>query len=323
MDPYLINPEPPNRCDSPQIKKRYEAPAITSVIDLHTHTHYSDGRASPSELVSRASWLGIKILAITDHDTMQGVREALPLAKLLGMELIPAVEFTCRWDACLSEPDGNTDIDILGYFLDIDNPALRAFEQAAMADIHTRISDCCRRLTNAGYPVSMDEVLAWNPRYGGTMFLIDTIAAKGYAKDFTSAAALCTPYLNQGVPCRHTIQETISAIRSAGGVAVLAHPILVRCDGNWLTEEMMERLVAMGLQGVEVYHFRMTDYARVYFLNLARHFNLVVTGGSDDHGWPQGFRHLGHQPVKPEIIETLRSLARQNASSSGVTSKRQ
>jgi predicted metal-dependent phosphoesterase TrpH len=315
MEQFAVSLVPPEGSENPQGRKRYEAPAVTSIVDLHTHTNYSDGRASPGELVSRAAWLGIKTLAITDHDNMRGAREAQPLANLLGVELIPAVEFTSRWDECQPSLDDNADIDVLGYFVDMENPALRAFEQTALENIHASITDCCKRMTAAGYPVSMDEVLAWNPRYGGTMFLIDTVLAKGYAKDFASAATLCSPFLNQAPLSSHTIQETIAMIRSAGGVAVLAHPILVRCEGNWLTEALMARLVDMGLQGVEVYHFRMNDYARVYFINLAQRFNLVVTGGSDDHGWPQGFRHLGRQPVKPEVVDKLRSLSQKAGSS--------
>jgi 3',5'-nucleoside bisphosphate phosphatase len=305
MEKYGNNLDKPATSLRPQGRRRYEPPIVTSSVDLHTHTFFSDGRASPEELVSRAARLGIKTLAITDHDNLRGVREAQPLARLVGVELIPAAEFTSRWDECPSSPEF-ADIDVLGYFLDIDDPALQAFEKTALDDIHSRMAECCLRLTEAGYPISMEDVFAWNPRYGGTMFLIDALVAKGHAPDFAAGAELCNQFWGRGRLSSHTIQDVITAIRRSGGVPVLAHPILVRCNDNWLTEVEMARLVEMGLQGIEVYHFRMNDSAQLHFLELAKRFDLVVTGGSDEHGWPQGFHHLGHQLCTEEMVEELR-----------------
>ncbi len=274
-------------------------------IDLHTHTYYSDGRAAPEELLTYAAQIGIKTLAITDHDNMHGTREGAPLARRLGIELIPAVEFTARWDELPSPPDFRN-IDVLGYFVDTFNPSLGAFETAALEDIHAGIAVCCQRMTDAGYPIRIEDVFVLNPRYAGALYLIDTVVAKGYADGWNTSAALVDRFINQVPLTSHTIAQVIAAIRSAGGTAVLAHPVLVRNHNAWLDEKWMGYLVDMGLEGIEIYHLRLDETARRYFLRLAKRFNLAVTGGSDDHGWPTGFPRLGGQPVTQEMVERLR-----------------
>jgi len=100
---------------------------LLSSIDLHMHTYFSDGRASPQELVEYAVSIGMQMIAITDHDNARGSRAAQPFVDQLGLTLIPAIELTCRWDASQAPP-GKSDIDILGYFLDLDQPDFLAFE---------------------------------------------------------------------------------------------------------------------------------------------------------------------------------------------------
>ncbi len=121
-------------------------------IDLHTHTYFSDGRASPAELVNYAARIGVQILAICDHDNARGVREALSIASQVGIRLIPAVEFTTSWDACEMPPE-ESDVDLLGYFI---NPVSQAFlkiEEAALADFTFRMETWCLALTAAGNPL--------------------------------------------------------------------------------------------------------------------------------------------------------------------------
>src|SRR5512142_2370900 len=127
------------------------------MIDLHCHTFYSDGKFSPAELVEGAKRRGAIVLAITDHDNTRGSREAAPLAEAAGIELIPAIEFTTRWPGA-DLPIDDRDVDVLGYFLDVEDAEYCAFEEATLNDIHARIANCCTRLTGQGYPVQMDEV---------------------------------------------------------------------------------------------------------------------------------------------------------------------
>jgi predicted metal-dependent phosphoesterase TrpH len=279
----------------------------TATIDLHIHTHYSDGKYSPADILRHAARIGLETVALTDHDNTGGVREALPLARELGLELIPAIEFTCRWPAC-DAPPGLGDIDVLGYFVDLDDPDFRAFERATLDDIHARTADCCARLTAAGHPLSLDDVFAENPRYAGILPLILAVQSKGYAGEWEPAVQLVTEHWVRVRLSCFTIQQVIASIHRAGGVAVLAHPVTVKCGGDdLLGADQLALLVEAGLDGLEVYHFRLDEPARAHFLALARQFDLLVSGGSDDHGWFSELKHVGNQPVTPDLVESLRA----------------
>jgi predicted metal-dependent phosphoesterase TrpH len=277
-------------------------------IDLHTHTCYSDGRATPAELLEFAGRVGIQTLAITDHDNARGSREARPLAARLGIDLIPAVELTCRWDES-GAPPYDSDIDLLGYHLDIDSPAFLQIERSSLADMQARIEQRCRLLTWAGYPVTVEDVLAQNPRYAGALPLVDALIARGYARNLREGLRLLDINRDAVPVCSLTIDRAIQALREAGGVVVLAHPTLVRWRGGMLDGKAVNRLVDMGLDGIEIYHHRLDASARAYFLNLTRQHDLIITGGSDEHGWPSGFPRLGSQPITHATLAALAARA--------------
>jgi predicted metal-dependent phosphoesterase TrpH len=273
--------------------------------DLHMHTYYSDGRASPAEVLRHAASIGLTTVAITDHDNARGAREALPIAAQLGIELIPAIEFTCRWDDCVSP--GEQEIDVLGYFVNLDDAEFQRIEQTALNDFHHRVADCCGLLTAAGYPLTLDEVYAENPRYAGALQFTFALRRKGHAHDWASSFDLFMPHWEQVRLCSFTIGQIIAAIHAAGGVAVLAHPVTVKCGGGWLQTDRVAALVEMGLDGLEIYHFRLDAEARAHFLALTRQFNLLVSGGSDEHGSRPGFPRMGSEPVTREMVEALRA----------------
>ena len=274
-------------------------------IDLHVHTTYSDGRDAPEDVLRRAAALGIETIAITDHDNTRGVREAQARAPVLGLSLILAIELTCRWDRCRSAP-GEGDIDVLGYWIDLDDAGLYAFERAALEDIHERVAACCACLTADGYPVSIEALFARNPHYAGLQFLIHEIQDQGYAPDWGDAFSLMMRGWRQVRSSRFTIEETIAQIHGAGGVAVLAHPTAIACDGSRLQEAQAAALAEMGLDGLEIYHPRLDREARAHFGALAQRFDLLVSGGSDAHGWFDEWRGLGAQPVTDAMLVALR-----------------
>jgi predicted metal-dependent phosphoesterase TrpH len=278
----------------------------TFTIDLHMHTYYSDGKYSPEELLRYAASIGLETIAITDHDNTNGAREALPLALELGIQLIPAVEFTCHWSQC-EAPPGHGDIDVLGYFVDLSSPEFQAFEQATLNDIHMRIDDCCSRLTAAGYPISLDDVFAENQYYAGILHLAFAVRRKGYADSWDPAFRLVVEYWKQVRLSHFTIQQVIEQIHLAGGVAILAHPATVKCGGHWLQANQLAPLVEMGLDGLEIYHHRLDEQAQAYFLALSKQFGLLVSGGSDEHGWSTGLKRMGSQPITAEMLESLRA----------------
>lgn len=277
-----------------------------SQIDLHIHTWYSDGAQSPRDILRRAADQDITTLAFADHDNMRGTREGLPIAAELGMELIPAIEVTCRWDDCDTR-QGDRDIDVLGYWIDLDDPDFQAFETDILQDLHDRAAECCTRLTANGYPLTMADLLIENPRYGGLMQIVQAVQRRGYAADWDEAAPLAFDHWHETRFSRLTIEQAIAEIRHAGGVAILAHPTAVKCSGRWIDEKQLARLVAMGLDGIEIYHRRLDESARAYFGALAEQFDLLISGGSDFHGWWEGDRDIGTQPVTGAMVEAIRA----------------
>jgi hypothetical protein len=281
---------------------------LVSSIDLHLHTYYSDGRASPQELVEHAASLGMQTIAITDHDNARGSREARQFAEQLGINLIPAVELTCRWDASQAPP-GKSDIDVLGYFLDLERPEFLAFEVQILDDFHERTDIGCWYLTAEGYAMTRQDVLKVNPHYAGTHPLIMALMRKGYAPSYERALEHVDTIWKNVRPSSFTIDQVISMIRQAGGVPVLAHPTIVPWPSGWLNARAIQELVEMGLEGMGIYHPRLNPEARQYFLSLANQFDLLVTGGSDDHGWPEGFPRMGSQEATAEMILRLKDKA--------------
>jgi 3',5'-nucleoside bisphosphate phosphatase len=276
-------------------------------IDLHCHTYYSDGRFSPAEVIEYAAQNGIAQIAITDHDNTGGYREALPLANVAGIDLIPGIEFTTRWDGAGLPPE-DVNVDLLGYWFNPDDIAFRAFMQASLADVHERIDWACQYLTDHGCPIRMEEVFAENPRYGGMVQMIYALIHKGIAANWPVAVnQYIEPAWELTRLPRFSIQETIATIHAAGGVAVLAHPAVVRPQGQQMTSRYLKALVEAGLDGIEIYHRRLNEAAQAHFLGLAREFDLAISGGSDMHGWNKGLEDLGSQPVSGEMVERLKA----------------
>ncbi len=278
-------------------------------IDLHIHTYFSDGKFSPEQILERAGELSLRAIAFTDHDNANAARHVQGLAPGTappGIEVIPAVEFTTTWPGLDVEP-GGSDIDLLAYFIDLDSEELKTLERAEQLDIGQRIAACCERLTEAGYPLTMDEVWAENRRFPSLHSLISAILQKAYADSWDAGARLMFKAYNEVRPCSLDIGSVITAIHAAGGVAVLAHPGAIDRQGGLVGAGQVGELAKLGLDGIEVYHFRNDDAARQSLLDLARQFDLVVSGGSDMHGWWQGRDRLGSQPVTIDMLETLRT----------------
>ena len=274
--------------------------------DLHMHTYYSDGRASPRELLEHASHLGLAGVAITDHDNARGTREGEPIAAALGLTLIPGMEFSCYWRGHTGHGDG-PDVDVLGYFLDLDSPELKMFEGEALGDLHTRVLKCLENLGELKHPLTLEEVQAENPRYSGFVQLIRALHHRyGLSRD--AAIELLDRAWRSTGRFRFHIGEVINVIHAAGGVAVLAHPSILKKDGEVIGRESVAELLELGLDAVEVYHHRLDETMRAHFLSLAEALDLPVTGGSDEHGWPRGFPRMASETVGAAGLERLKGL---------------
>ncbi len=247
-------------------------------IDLHTHTTASDGTLSPTDLISYAKAKGLEAIAVTDHDTAEGLEEDVSAAARLGFELVPGVEISADF------PRGT--LHILGYDIDLKNSGfLRSLEilQQARAERNPKI---VRNLQKIGISISYEEVQqeAGGGQVGRPHFA-QVLLKKGYVRTLQEAF---DRYLKKGAPAyeekfRFPIKDAITMILDAGGIPVLGHPATLNCNGREL-ESKVESWKASGLEGIEAYYSEHDSLQTKLYTELARRHALVITGGSDFHG---------------------------------------
>ena len=275
------------------------------MIDLHTHTTKSDGTDSPLTLVKKAASSGITVLGITDHDSTAGWHEAIDslhgsLQLALGAEV-----------SCLTE-DGIS-VHMLGLLFDGDNQPLQQLLSDSRDTRIPRMKKMIENLQGAGYDISFEDVQAATPDGAtvGRPHLADALVVKKIVKSrdeaFTDLLNNDSPfYVSHFAP---TPEDSIRAIRAAGGVAVIAHPFASR-RGQVLTPESFASLVAAGLNGVEVFHRDQSEDERKQLLAIANELELAVTGSSDYHGTGK-LNELGENTTSPAEWERLEAMADQ------------
>ena len=248
--------------------------------DLHLHTTASDGAFLPAEMVHRAAQAGMNIISITDHDTVAGVEEAVLAGEKEGIAVIPGIE--------LSTGQGE-EIHLLGYGIDPDSKALDAFLQAQLAGRETRTLAMMERLGQLGMEVEAEEVRSKDTGFMGRMNLASAMVGRGYA---ASVQAAFDRYLAPGKPAfvprdRIGTAAGIAALVSFHAMVVLAHPGRMQMDAQTLATLLPEWMEA-GLAGLEAYHASHSEAQRRTYDRMARTRGLLVTGGSDSHGRPDG-----------------------------------
>jgi 3',5'-nucleoside bisphosphate phosphatase len=275
------------------------------------HTYFSDGRASPQELLERARQLGLKTIAITDHETTQGSRQGQAVASQYGVELIPAIEITCYWDGYTGH-GGGPDIDLLGYFLELDTESWQKTEVRLFQGVVARAEATCQALQKHGYSLRVEDVLETNPTYPGFLPMVRTLQRLNLVAPSQEAVSVVESVYYSASQSPLSIEEGIQLLHDAGGVVVLAHPSIIHraSDGEPLTERGVMDLVAMGLDGIEVFHYRLRERQRRHFAMLAKMFRLPISGGSDEHGGNGDLRRFGTEPITQEIVEGLRAKRR-------------
>ncbi len=241
-------------------------------IDLHVHTTASDGSLTSAEVVVLALELGLGTIAITDHDSLEGVAPALEAASGTPLRVIPGVE--------LSSSAGELDAHILGYFIDCTDPVLLDMLATLRATRLARARAMVDALTAAGFRITLDQVIALADGAVGRTHVARALVANGQVDSVGSAFRELIGrkgpfYIPKPVA---TPQRAVQTIRDAGGVAVLAHP------GVSDTEVLLDDLIAAGLAGIEVYHVEHTAEQREHFARVASERGLIATGGSDYHG---------------------------------------
>jgi hypothetical protein len=269
-------------------------------IDLHTHSLRSDGALSPADLVRRAAARGVRIQALSDHDTLAGVAEAVATGASLGMRIIPATELNTEseWG----------DAHVLGYFIDPADSALEERLRWLRENRGRRIELMVERLNALGYAVDLARVL--EIAQGGALgrpHLAQALFEKGYVSSYDDAfdtlIAKDAPAYVARVGL--TPLEAVTLVRAHGGVPSLAHPgTVIGLDG------LLPKLVAAGLAGIEAYYGQHSPEMTAECLGRAREHDLVPTGGSDFHGRGAHGVDLGGVFVPPESLERLESRRR-------------
>ena len=274
-------------------------------IDLHVHTTASDGTASPAQVMRMARDLGLKAVAITDHDTVSGCAEAAEEGRALGVEAVPGVELSSRY---------GTTIHILGYFLRTESPALTRVLEAIVAERDERNRRMAAKMAADGIPVDYDQMLrrfgkvVGRPNFG--QMLVELGRASSVQDAFDRFIEKGQPYY---LPRKMiSIERSVEVIREAGGVPVLAHPLQYRLEEPAL-RQLIEHCMDHGLLGMECRYSRYDEGQSHYLLRLAREYGLTPTGGSDYHGTNKPEIALGSGmgslEVPAEWLENLRAMA--------------
>ena len=256
-------------------------------IDLHVHSTFSDGTNTPQELVSLANKIGLSAMALTDHDTCEGVPFARDAAKGTPLKVIPGIELSTEYH--------HTEVHIVGLNIDPDNRELLEATREFRQKREHRNELMIELLRQQGFSITMEELIADNPdavitRANIARFLVDhgEIGSVNHAFE---------RYLGDDCSCyvpreKITPARACTLIQQAGGIPILAHPVLYHMKKAQL-EQLIQELIPYGLKGMEVYYSTYDRGQTKDMKNLADEYGLVATGGSDYHGDNKPYIHLG------------------------------
>jgi predicted metal-dependent phosphoesterase TrpH len=270
--------------------------------DLHAHSNRSDGTLAPGEVMSLAARRDLAGVALTDHDTFEGLSDAAAAADALGLDFVPGIEFSAEYDGA--------SLHILGYWVDPADPAVNAELDRLTATRFRRGELIVEKLQELGFEIDFDRV---REIAGG-----QTIGRPHVAQAMVEAGIVATEteaferYISDDGPAyvpKHALEpmEALRLIRSAGGACVLAHPGMWRGTGS-VPEELIERMAAAGMMGLEVWHPDHDEGARERYAALASRLDLVATSASDCHGERFGYR-LGTERTDEGTYAELRQRA--------------
>ena len=249
----------------------------TRFIDLHTHSTSSDGSDTPQELVQKAKEAGLSAIALTDHDSVEGIAAAQKEAEKIGIEFIPGIEFSIA---------GKKQCHIVGLYIDPENPRLLEVSNTLRSNRTGRMAQICRNLQNMGFDITFEECekLAGED-FIGRAHIGKMLVDKGYCSSIDEAF---NKYIGPNGPAYvgkapFPPEEAIKAIRDAGGVAFLAH-LHLTSDSTDELDDMLKRFKEAGLNGIEGYYSTYTYEHVKAFRTLAVKHSLAFSGGSDYHG---------------------------------------
>ena len=273
-------------------------------IDLHVHSTASDGTYTPGEVVKLAANKGLSAIALTDHDTIDGVKEAMQAANEYGIELIPGIEFSTAYE--------KREVHMLGLFIDPDNHSLNERLNELVATRDRRNEQMALNLRNAGIDITIPELVKMFPNAILTRaHFARYMYEKGYISDIRVAF---DKYIGDGRPCyvrreKISAKEVIDLIKNAGGIPILAHPMLYGFNEREL-KECVASLTHSGLMGIEAIYSRNKGLDESKVRAVARENSLLISGGSDFHGANKPGLDIGtgygHLAIPYEVLTELR-----------------
>ncbi len=264
--------------------------------DLHLHTNHSDGYYSPRDLVDKVRSLGLKAAAITDHDEISGLPDAIQYGEKCGLELLAGVELSVHFHG--------KDIHILGYGFDPVDKALVEYLAGLRNNRIERARKTVDKLTDLGLYISFDEVIeVAGSGSVGRPHVANVLLKYGLVSSFKEAF---DKYLGDGKPANVRkrsvkIEEALQIIETAGGVCSIAHP------GIQIDEAELMALIKAGCSALEVVHPKHNEVDMQYYRKVAGEHGLLETGGSDFHGGPKGEEAIGKYTVPCEVVEHIKS----------------
>lgn len=260
---------------------------IAKKIDLHVHSTYSDGTFTPSELVHEAERAGLSAIALTDHDTTAGIPEAIQAAAGTSLEIIPGVELSTEYSG--------QEIHVVGLFITPDHPELTAALSKFQNARNQRNEKMLELLRKEGFSITMESLVQENPdavitRANIARYLVDH-------NQIGSINHVFEKYLGDDCPC-YVAREKISPmeacrlIHAAGGLSVLAHPVLYHMKPAELNK-LIEEMKPAGLAGIEAIYSTYDRGDEIFIKKTAEENGLLISGGSDFHGSNKPYIHLG------------------------------
>ena len=272
---------------------------MAGAVDLHSHSTASDGTLTPRALVQAAARRGVRVLAVTDHDSTEGLADAMAeAATLRPLEIVPGIEINC-------DVDGG-EIHVLGYYMDYEAPWFQEFCRTQRAERRNRIYRIAERLAELGMPIDPEAVFALvQEGSAGRPHVAQVMVDRGYVKTVREAF---DRFLGAGKPgnvprTKLTPEDAVRLLRRAGGVPVFAHPGLAGRDA------LIPALVAAGLMGIECYYPEHSAAQTGSYVELCRQHGLVATGGSDFHGPRVKTTQLGDPSIPLAVWEALQAKA--------------
>lgn len=282
------------------------------IIDLHVHSTESDGTLSPQELMSAAKEAGLSAIALTDHDTASGVAKAAPAAAALDIELIPGIELSTEYELPYGKRGGK-EVHIVGLYINPEDPLLCEKTREFRDCRNVRNEKMIQALRKEGFPITMEDVIAENP---DSVITRANIARYLYQHGFIkSVREAFDKYIGDGCRCyvgrfKVSPMEAVSLIRHAGGVPILAHPLLYHLSSANL-QTLIDDLKAAGLLGIEAIYSTYTTGEEQLVKKIAAKNNLLISGGSDFHGSNKPDIHLGkgrgHLYIPYSVLDTIKA----------------